>query len=49
MGRFVLCRLERWEVAVSELVDPLGRGQVLQPVLAKVAQFVGAHKRSGGG
>ena len=33
---------ERREVVVSELVDPLGRGQILQPVLAEIAQPTGA-------
>ena len=37
--------LERREVVVSQLVDALGRGQVLQPVLAEVAQAVGARER----
>lgn len=30
--------LERREVNVSELVDPLGRRQILQPVHAQIAQ-----------
>jgi hypothetical protein len=40
-----VCRVQaanRRELAVAELVDPLRRGQVLQPVLAEVAQPVGA-------
>ena len=36
--------LQRREVAVAELVDPLGRRQVLQPVLAQVAQPVRARR-----
>ena len=41
--------LERREVVVAELVDPLGRGQVLQPVLAEVAQPSVLDERRGGG
>ena len=40
--------LQRWEVLLAELVDPLGRGQVLQPVLAEVPQPLGAEQRSRG-
>ena len=37
-------RFERRELAVAELVEPLGRRQVLEPVLAEVAQAVGARR-----
>ena len=40
--------LQRREVLVAELVDPLGRGEVLEPVLAEVPQPVGAEQRSRG-
>ena len=36
--------LQRRELVVAELVDPLGRRQVLQPVLAQVSQPLGAHE-----
>ena len=39
--------LQRREVLVAELVDPLRCRQILQPVLAQVAQPIGARKRSG--
>ena len=35
-------RLQRRKVGVAELPDPLGRGQVLEPVIAEVVQAVGA-------
>jgi len=41
--------LERREVVVSELVDPLGCRQILQTVLAEVAQLVRAQEGSRGG
>jgi hypothetical protein len=37
--------LQRGEVGVAELVDPLGRREVLQPVLAEVAQAVRVDER----
>ena len=45
MGRFVWCRLSSGgKSSLSELVDALGRRQVLQPVLAEVAQPVRADR-----
>ncbi len=41
--------LERGELALAELVEALGGGQVLEPVLAQVAQDVRAGQRGGGG
>jgi hypothetical protein len=41
--------LQRWEVAVPELVDALWRRKVLQPVLAEVAKTAGVDERRGGG
>ena len=41
--------LQSREVVVAELVDPLWRGQILEPVLAQVAQAVRAHERGRGG
>jgi hypothetical protein len=41
-------RRERREVVVAELVDALGGGQVLEPVLAEVAEAVRAVKERGG-
>ena len=38
-------RLERRELVVAELVDPLRRAQVLEPVLAEVAQLGGLDER----
>ena len=40
--------LERRKSRVSELVDTFGRGQVLKPVRAEVAQPVGTHEGSRG-
>jgi len=37
------------KLAVADLVDPLGRGQVLQPVLAQIAQPVRVDERRGRG
>ena len=41
--------LERREVAVAELEDVLRRRQVLEPMLAQIAQPIRARKRSGRG
>ena len=41
LGRFVRSqRLERRELVTAQLVEPLGGEQVLQPVVAEVAQLV---------
>ena len=40
---------ERGEVVVPELVDALGSGEVLEPVLAQVAEPVSAHEGRGRG
>ena len=40
---------ERRKLLVSQLVEPLRRGEVLQPVLAEVAQPLGGRQRGGRG
>ena len=41
--------LERRELIVAELVDPLRRREVLQPMRAEVAQVAADQRCSGGG
>ena len=41
--------LEGRELVVAELVDPLGRGQILQPMLTKVLKHLAIYERGGGG
>jgi hypothetical protein len=43
----VVQTLERRKVAFADLVDPLGRGEVLQPMLSQIAQPVCTDKVSG--